>query len=235
VQSSCVRTAAKFIPQCASALVVFAVWLVVIPACAMLQVRVFPKGQDIAPQERISAGYFRRLAWGVLFATRGGKTADGVFFHTGGYEQPVLIYDIPAEALQAYPYADSLVAEAIQTPPFLILLAREAMFFTGIGQRAWDGGKTAWLYFASMCLPFAALSALTRSGTWKLKTIAFMLCAFAAVVCANRLYYTYDVFKTASTNLDVPHAIFNALLAVIIVLLGILGTVVSARRIGDDE
>ena len=235
VQSSCVRTEAKFIPQCVSALVVCAAWLLVIPACAILQERFFSQEQHIVPQERVSAGYFRRLEESVFFATRGGKTADGVFLRTGSYEQPVLVHDIPAEAMQSHPYSDSLVAEAIQTPPFLLFLARETMFFAGIGQNAWNEGKTAWLYFASMCLPFAAISALTRSGTWKLKTIAFMLFAFTVVVCANRLYYTYDMFKMASSSRDIPHAVFNALLAAIIVLAGVIGTVVSARRTGDDE
>ena len=235
VQCSCVRTGAKLIPQCATALTVLAAWLLVIPACAIFKAGAFPQEQAIPPQERISAGYFRRLEGGVLFATRGGKTADGVFLHTSGYEQPVLIYDIPADAMRAYPYSDSLVSTAIHTPLFLLLLAREAMFFAQIGRTSWSAGKTAWLCFASMCLPFAAISALTRSGTWKLKTITFMLFAFAAIVYANKLYYIYDVFETVSSRRDIPHAVFNALLAVIIALLGVLGTVVSARRTGADE
>jgi hypothetical protein len=235
VQGSCVRTSAKFIPQCASGLVVLAAWLAVIPACALFERRAFPDGQGVAMQERISAGYFRIMGEGVFFSAAGGKTTDGVFLLANSHDAPSAVNGVPAGMLQTPPYSDSLVAQTIETPSFLLLLTREALFFADVGKRAWGNGWANWLCFASICLPLAALSALTRSGTWKLKTIALMVFAAAAVVSANRLYLTFDIFGSAlSSAPDIPHVALNAILTVIIVLAGVFGTV-AASKTGDAE
>jgi hypothetical protein len=239
VQGSCVRTAARLPAQITSALLVIVVWAAVIPACAKLSGRFSSSGSRVFPRERISAGFFRAYSNGVFFAARGGETADGVFLQAGGEQHPVLIEQLPASRLQSLPYSDVLIAETAHTPVFLSLLAGEAEYFSRIGAAAMQAGYFSWLCFASMCLPFAAISALTRAGGWKLKNATVMIFVFAAIAVLNHLYYTIDVFGggagaspglPGSQNPDVPHAAFNAFLAVIILLLGIIATLLASRK-----
>jgi hypothetical protein len=235
-QGGCVRTAAGLPAQIASALLVIAVWCAIIPACAKLRERFFSAGTNVSPVERISPGFFRQYGNGIFFAVRGGETASGVFLQSDGSQLPVLIEDLPAESLRVHPYSDALVANTVRTPAFLSLLADEAVFFARIGQNAAGGGYFSWLCFASMCLPFAAISALARAGSWKLKNATVMIFVFVAIVAANHLYYTLDVSGMAESglpagqNLDIAHVAFNALMAVIISLLGVAATLLASRR-----
>ncbi|GMO47204.1 MAG: hypothetical protein Pg6C_09350 [Treponemataceae bacterium] len=238
VQGSCVRTAAKLPAQITSALLVIAVWAAVIPLCAKMRERFFPGDTNVSPVENISPGFFRQYSNGIFFATRGGQTASGIFLQTADPKHPVLIENLPAGLLQSPPYSDALIADTMRTPVFLSLLADEAGYFAQIGQNAVRGGYFSWLCFASICLPFAAISALTRAGSWKLKNATVMIFAFVAITAANHLYYTFDVFGGASAysdlsdsqSPDTAHVAFNALTGVIISLLGIAATLIAAHK-----
>jgi hypothetical protein len=239
VQGSCVRTAARIPAQITSALLVAAVWLAVIPACAVLRDGVFSAESVMQPKKSVSAGFFRPYKDGIFFATDGGETTDGIFFQRTDVRLPSVIENLSASELQIPPYSDVLVANTVYTPSFLVRLADEAAFFTRVGTAAHGQGFFAWISFASICLPFAAISSLTRAGSWKLKNVVVMMFVFAGVVVFNRLYYRFDVFQEvaitpsalpSNAELDIPHVVFNLILAVIILLSGILGTVLTAQK-----
>jgi hypothetical protein len=234
---------AKLLSQITAAILVLAAWSGVLPAGFILKDQ-FTENKSIFPAAHISEGYFRPYLGGLFFAAQEGGTVSGVFLRIRGTEStPVLLQDLSAVTQQTPPYSDVLIAQTLDPPRFLSILTREVLIFADTGQHAWAGGFFSWLCFASMGLPLAALSTLSRSGSWKLKNFLTTLFAFVLIVFLNRLYFSLDIFGTAASGfahgaalpLDIPHAAFNVLLAIIITLMGILATVITAKRNIEDE
>jgi hypothetical protein len=240
----------RFFPQITAALLVVFTWLAVIPFCGLLDARLKPFQTASGPASKVSAGYFRPYIDGLFFSTGGESAEDGIFLPTAGAGgEPVFMNGVPARALQRAPFSDVLVANSLPMPSFFSLLSKEILFFWQAGERAWKEGYLSWLFFASICIPLASISAHARAGSWSLKNFAGMVLLFGAVFFVNRLYLLWNVSETISRlgGIDMPgerlstmfgvfQVTFNALIGAIILLTGTLFSVIAARREngGDD-
>jgi hypothetical protein len=235
----------KLVPQIVAALLVLATWLVVIPGCAILAARLAPLQTAVGPASRTSAGYFRPYTGGMFFPVSGETVVGGILLRPLAQSiAPVYLNGIPAAALQAAPFSDVLVANTLRIPAFLSALGRQTLFFWQAGSQAWQGGYLSWLFFASIGLPLASLSAHAVAGTWPLKNFTGMIFMFAAVFFVNRLYALHDVsgllaragivvfpaMKAASAR-GVFLVAFNALLGAVILATGILFSVLTSRKV----
>jgi hypothetical protein len=130
----------------------------------------------------------------------------------------------------------------MEIPPFMSALGKEILFFHQIGERAWRGGRRSWLIFASICLPLAAISALSRMGSWSLKNAVIMVGVFFCVVWLNKLFLQRVLGSMLASGGPDPFglengaasgvllAAWNLILALTITITGIVCTVLTSRE-----
>jgi hypothetical protein len=248
-QVDIVRNGSRVLLQIISATLVLAVWFFFLPSYAALQDRFFADAPQVQPVREISAGYFRPYLGGVLFTTSEGASVEGVYFRKSSPgSNPTRSFGIPASELQSENFSDVLIADTFHFPPFLLILSETLLFFLRIARDSWSEGFLSWICFGSMGLPLAAISALSRAGSWKLKNFITMELGYVLIIFLNRQYYIYNMFDyiTGKGFLpqtgglfalpDIPHILFNLILALIITGYGLFVTHFAFRNsTGDDE
>ncbi|MDE5899364.1 MAG: hypothetical protein K2H09_08910 [Treponemataceae bacterium] len=249
-----VLSAAVYAALCA------ATWLLLFPALLTARGAVYEKNGILdsgAQQANISGGYFRQLDGSIYYFLRDsdGQEADVILLNAedvpsdeGGAIVRTLDVSEQSEFMKkAAPFRDPLIKESLETPStpvFAVLVSAKRRALA-----SWSAGIPAWLCFCTFGFALCSVYSFIHVSTWRLVNSFSIVCLEAFVLWGNALYFSplfgrirESLEESAAQSVgrwsaplgnlgaELPPALLNLLLGIIIVVSGSVITVLRNRK-----